>query len=104
MGRGTPSDRQAAWGPGRHEIEADESAARVGHECFDQLQRIEHEMRRAIASGMGKLVHQLALRAVRQSFTGQGRTQQGATAHTSDKDEACALAGIAAAGLVGDTG
>ena len=74
------------------------------HEFFDQLQRIEQEMRRAIASGMGKLVPKLALRAVRQSFKGQGRTQQVATAHTSDKDEACALAGIAAAGLVGDTG
>ncbi len=49
------------------------------HELFDQLQRIEHEMRRAIASGMGKLVHKLALRAVRQSFKGQGRTQQVAT-------------------------
>jgi hypothetical protein len=34
-------------------------------ECFDQLQRIQHEMRRAIASGRGKRVHKLALRAVR---------------------------------------
>ncbi len=49
------------------------------HEFFDQLQRIEQEMRRAIASGMGKLVHKLALRAFRQSFKGQGRTQQVAT-------------------------
>jgi len=81
--------------------------ARGGNEnaqLLDELQRIEQEMRRAIASGMGKLVPKLALRAVRQSFKGQGRTQQVATAHTSDKDEACALAGIAAAGLVGDTG
>jgi hypothetical protein len=50
-----------------------------GREFFDQLQRIEHEMRRAIASGKGKLVQKLALRAVRQSFKGQGRTQQAAT-------------------------